>query len=286
MNANVNWFRREQEFRFNHHHRDYNNRPFFMDYQRNSVFGSREYGNYGYQPYEAPHNNFFGKLLGFGAVAALGYGIGKSGGFRPFFEKVGGFLNKLFGKKENHHEIDAAKKAEEQAKFRKEHPYIAAPDKNQPPQPGTDAVKNIQTDLNKVLNPPTPTTATATATATPTPTPTPTPTTTPENTNTLIQTKDGMQLPEVVIEGKYLNKPKSIPFTGIPTQQPKLDMSKLAARTDTKNVNPNDKTVKVQDAINYVSEADNKQLTAEQLQKMTPEQQEEYKKKIQTAIMN
>lgn len=101
MSIHGNWHRRHEGFRPNYCHGGYENRRYFMDYEQNSLFNNPYCRNYGYQPYPPRHNNFFGKLLGFGAVAALGYGIGKSGGIAPFFKKVGNFFSNLFGRRED-----------------------------------------------------------------------------------------------------------------------------------------------------------------------------------------
>lgn len=295
MSQHVNYLRREEFFRFNNHHR-HHHRPSFFDYQRNSVFG-QGYGNYGYQQYEQPHNNFFGKLLGFGAVAALGYGIGKSGGIRPFFEKIGGFFNKLFGHKEERREerredLSGLKKAD------------ALPPKaeNRQPQQGLKDMDKLQAQSNQAEDERKVQRAKETAEEK------------KADANTLLPTDKGYQLPEVVITAKKINKVESLSAraesnlpTGLnalklPTQQPEVQqkvaqepvVKKPVAEEPTKRpveqklsaqVDPNDKKIKPQDAINHVSEANNGSLTAEQLKQMTPEQQKKYWEEIQGAIL-
>lgn len=189
MNAYVNWIKRHEGFRFQpqSYGRNY---ATLMDYEKNSLFGYG-YGNYSYQPYQPQHNNFFGKLLGFGAVAALGYGIGQSGGIIPFFNKIGGFLNKIFGHKEERREdLGDMKRLESR-------PIGQVTSSQQQPASKNDIATVLKSRMDKEY--------------------------------TVIPTEHGLQLPEVVVTAKRINNIKAIPLTKIETQQPKIDIAKLTA---------------------------------------------------------
>lgn len=287
MNAHVNFFRRQEEYRFHHYRHQY--RPSFFGYSGNSVFG-QGYGNYGYQPYEQPHNNFFGKLLGFGAVAALGYGIGKSGGIVPFFNKIGGFFNKIFGHKEERRDDLSGLKRLESMPARVEN--------REAPKPGLIGMDKLQETVNKTSTDRTIQNKQEPAEEK------------KSEANTYLPTDKGYQLPEVVITAKRINKVESLPTPQIETKPTTLNVDKLAAsipqqtpvqqppaaqpvkteqpaatQQPANKINPHDKHINPLEAINGVSEKDNGLLTAEQLSKMTPEQQEQYKKDIKNAIL-
>lgn len=287
MNAHVNWFRGHEGFRFRPqcYGRNY---ATLMDYEKNSLFGYG-YNNYGYQPYQPQHNNFFGKLLGFGAVAALGYGIGQSGGIIPFFNKIGGFLNKLFGKKETHRE----ERREDLGDIKRREPLSAKVESRQQ-QPGLIGMDKLQAQSNKSEEERKAQREKDTKEEK------------KADANTLLPTDKGYQLPEVVITAKKLHKVESLPArvesnlpTGLnalklPTQQPIVQQTvaqepvvkqQEEEKKPNTQINPHDTKISVQNAINGVSEKDNNLLTAEQLSKMTPEQQEEYKKNIKDAIL-
>lgn len=296
MYRQINHLRREEFIRFNHNHR-HHHRPSFFDYQRNSVFG-QGYGNYGYYPQESHHNNFFGKFLGFGAVAALGYGIGKSGGIAPFFQKVGGFFNKLFGHKEAPREERREERREDLGDIKRREPLPARVENRQPQQPGLIGMDKLQAQSNKGEEERKAQREKETAEEKKT------------DTNTLLPTDKGYQLPEVVITAKRINKVESLPAraesnlpTGLnalklttpapATQQPvdqkpvaEAPVKKPAEEKPSTQVDPNDKKIKPQEAINYVTEKNNGLLTKEQLSKMTPEQQKKYWEEIQGAILN
>lgn len=218
MSGHVNWFRGHEGFRFRPqgYGRNY---ATLMDYEKNSLFGYGygNYGNYGYQSYPQyqpqPRNNFLGKLLGFGAVAALGYGIGQSGGIIPFFNKIGGFFNKLFG----HKEAPREERRDDLGDMKRREPLPARVENRQPQQTGLIGMDKLQAQSNK--NEEERKTQREKETAEEKKT----------DTNTLLPTDKGYQLPEVVVTAKRINKVASLPMPKLETPQPKIDVAKLAA---------------------------------------------------------